>query len=74
MHSAFAIVLEVPSGALADALGRRRVILAGAVLTVLSLLAFALAQSVAAFMVSVALLATGRALIFRPRNRPSVPL
>lgn len=63
MHSAFAIVLEVPSGALADALGRRRVILAGAVLTVLSLLAFALAQSVAAFMVSVALLATGRALI-----------
>jgi hypothetical protein len=63
VHSAFAIVLEVPSGALADALGRRRVILAGAVLTVLSLLAFALAQSVAAFMVSVALLATGRALI-----------
>jgi MFS family permease len=63
VHSAFAIVLEVPSGALADALGRRRVLLAGAVLTALSLLAFALAQSVGAFMVSVALLATGRALI-----------
>jgi len=63
VHSAFAIVLEVPSGALADALGRRRVILAGAVLMALSMLAFALAQSVAAFMVSVALLASGRALI-----------
>jgi Major Facilitator Superfamily len=63
VHSAFAIVLEVPSGALADALGRRRVILAGALLTALSLLAFALAQSVASFMAAVALLATGRALI-----------
>lgn len=63
VHSAVAIVLEVPSGALADAIGRRRVMLTGALLTVLSLLAFAVAQSVGAFMASVALLAAGRALI-----------
>jgi MFS family permease len=63
VHSAVAIVLEVPSGALADALGRRRIMLAGAALTALSLFAFALAQGVAAFMLSVGLLAVGRALI-----------
>jgi MFS family permease len=63
VHSAVAIALEVPSGALADAIGRRRVLLAGASLTVLSLVTFALAQSVPAFMGSVALLAAGRALI-----------
>ena len=63
VHSAVAIMLEVPSGALADALGRRRIMLAGAALTTLSLLAFALAQDLAAFMASVGLLAAGRALI-----------
>ncbi len=63
VHSAVAIALEVPSGALADMVGRRRVLLAGASLTTLSLLIFAVADSVGTFMVSVGLLAAGRALI-----------
>jgi MFS family permease len=63
VHSAVAIVLEVPSGALADLAGRKRVLLVGAALTAGSLLTFAAAQGVAAFVASVALLATGRALI-----------
>src|SRR5215217_2876666 len=63
VHSAVLIALEVPSGALADSLGRRRVLLAGAALTAASLAAFAVAQSVPAFMASVAALGAGRALI-----------
>ena len=63
VHSAVAMALEVPSGALADTIGRRRVILAGAVLTAASLLIFAAAQALLAFMGSFALLAAGRALI-----------
>jgi len=63
VHSAVAIALEVPSGALADVVGRRRVLLAGASLTALSLLIFAVAGSIVAFMASVGLLAAGRALI-----------
>ena len=63
------IVLEVPSGALADFAGRRRVLLAGAALTAVSLLIFAVAQSVAAFAASVALLATA-ARSSRARSRP----
>jgi MFS family permease len=63
VHSAVAILLEVPSGVLADTLGRRRVLLAGAVLTAVSLALFAFAHSVAAFMASLAALAAGRALI-----------
>jgi MFS family permease len=63
VHSGVAIALEVPSGALADTIGRRRVLLAGALLTALSLVVFAVAQAVVAFMASVALLAAGRALI-----------
>ena len=63
VHSAVAIALEVPSGALADMVGRRRVLLAGAALTAVSLLIFAVAGSVGTFMLSVGLLAAGRALI-----------
>ena len=63
VHSAVLIVLEVPSGALADTFGRRRVLLVGAALTAASLGTFAVAQSVLAFMASVAALGTGRALI-----------
>jgi MFS family permease len=63
VHSAVAIVLEVPSGVLADTLGRRRVLLAGAALTAVSLAVFAFADSVPAFMASLAALAAGRALI-----------
>jgi hypothetical protein len=63
VHSAVLIALEVPSGALADTIGRRRVLLAGAVLTAASLLVFAAAQALLAFIASFALLAAGRALI-----------
>ena len=63
VHSAVLIVLEVPSGALADTFGRRRVLLVGAVLTAASLGTFAVAQSLPAFMASLAALGTGRALI-----------
>jgi MFS family permease len=63
VHSAILMVLEMPSGALADTIGRRRVLLAGAALTAASLLIFAAAQALLAFMASFALLAAGRALI-----------
>jgi hypothetical protein len=63
VHSAVLIVLEVPSGALADTFGRRRVLLVGAALTAASLGTFAVAQSLPAFMASLAALGTGRALI-----------
>jgi MFS family permease len=63
VHSAVAIALEVPSGALADLVGRRRVLLVGAALTAVSLLIFAVAQDIVAFMASAGLLAAGRALI-----------
>ena len=63
VHSGILIALEVPSGALADTIGRRRVLLAGAVLTAASLLTFAAAQALPAFIASFALLAAGRALI-----------
>jgi MFS family permease len=63
VHSGILIALEVPSGALADTIGRRRVLLAGAVLTAASLLIFAAAEALLAFIASFALLAAGRALI-----------
>ena len=63
VHSAVTMLLEVPSGALADTIGRRRVMLAGAALTAFSLLVFAAAQSIAAFAASTGLLAAGRAMI-----------
>lgn len=63
VHSAVAIALEVPSGALADMIGRRRVLLAGAALTAGSLLIFAIAGAIGSFIASAALLAAGRALI-----------
>src|SRR5215204_7360492 len=61
IHSAVLIALELPSGALADSLGRRRVLLVGAGLTAASLAAFAAAQSVPAFMALGAL--SGGALV-----------
>jgi MFS family permease len=63
VHSAVAVALEVPSGALADLVGRRRVLLAGAALSTASLLAFVPATGIAAFCGAIALLAAGRALI-----------
>jgi MFS family permease len=63
VHGAVALLLEVPSGVLADTLGRRRVLLAGAVLTAVSLAVFAFADALVAFIASLAALAAGRALI-----------
>jgi MFS family permease len=55
-------VLELPTGGLADALGRRPVYLAAAVLGVASALAYALAQSFWAFVVAGVLTGVFRAL------------
>jgi MFS family permease len=63
VHSAVALTLEVPSGVLADVVGRRLVMLGGAALTSASLLVFAVAADVAAFAAAIGLLAAGRALI-----------
>ncbi|HET8820937.1 MAG TPA: MFS transporter [Thermoleophilaceae bacterium] len=63
VHGAVALLLEVPSGVLADTLGRRRVLLAGAALTAVSLAVFAFADALVAFIGSLAALAAGRALI-----------
>jgi hypothetical protein len=63
VHSGVSILLEVPSGAFADTLGRRRVMLTGAALLGLSLAGFAFARSPIAFAASAAILAAGRALI-----------
>ena len=63
VHSGVAIAAEVPSGGLADALGRRPALLAGGVLTVAALLMFAVASAMAAFLAAVASLAVGRALM-----------
>ena len=63
VHSVFAIVFEVPSGGLADAIGRRATLVAGGLLTVASLATFAVASSIVAFMLATATLAIGRALM-----------
>jgi MFS family permease len=46
VHSAVLIAFEIPSGALADTIGRRPVLLVGAALTATSLGTFAIAQGV----------------------------
>jgi MFS family permease len=63
LHSAVAIVLEVPSGGLADAIGRRTTLLAGGVLTVVALGVYAVATVLAAYLLAAAALAAGRALM-----------
>jgi hypothetical protein len=63
VHSAVALTLELPSGALADIVGRRHVLLVGAALTTVSLLVFAVASDLVAFAAAIGLLAAGRALI-----------
>jgi MFS family permease len=57
VHGVVATVLEVPSGAVADAVGRKRTLLVGAGALVLSLTAFAFARDLAAFCAAEALLA-----------------
>jgi hypothetical protein len=63
VHSVVTLVLEVPSGALADAVGRRRALLAGAVAMTVALAVFAFAETALAFAASLASLAAGRALV-----------
>jgi MFS family permease len=63
VHSVVAIVLEVPSGGLADAVGRKSALVTGGALMLASLLVFAIATAIAAYMLAVAALAAGRALM-----------
>jgi MFS family permease len=63
IHGIVAAVLEVPSGAVADAIGRRTILLVGAALLAGSLTAFALARGMLLFGTSQALMAAGRAAI-----------
>src|SRR3954468_17296523 len=62
VHGAVVVVLELPTGGLADVLGRRPVVVAGAVLYLLSCLVFATATSFPGFLAGVLLLGLGRAL------------
>ncbi|MFR9673232.1 MFS transporter [Streptomyces sp. TR02-1] len=56
------LALEVPTGGLADSIGRRRMLLAASVASVVSLTVFALAQNVVALACAAALLGVYRAL------------
>src|SRR3954464_3405471 len=62
VHGAVVVVLELPTGGLADVLGRRPVVVAGAVLYLLSCLVFATATSFPAFLAAILLLGLGRTL------------
>lgn len=62
-HGITAAVLELPTGALADGLGRRRTLVAGGVTMTGALAVFAFATTLGGFVVAEALLAAGRALI-----------
>jgi MFS family permease len=55
-------VLELPTGGLADTIGRRGVLLAGGALTLASFVVFAVAGTLAAFVAGSFVFATGRAL------------
>lgn len=62
VHGLIVVTLELPTGGLADILGRRPVVVAGAALHLISCLQFATAHSFAAFLLGVLTLALGRAL------------
>lgn len=62
VHGLIVVALELPTGGLADILGRRPVVVAGAALHLISCLQFATAHSFAAFLLGVLTLAFGRAL------------
>lgn len=59
-------VLELPTGGLADVLGRKPVLLVAAGLHIASSLAFAAAESMAAFVGAICLMGAGRALLSGP--------
>jgi hypothetical protein len=62
VHGVLVVVLELPTGGLADVLGRRPVVVAGALLHVVSCLLFATATSFAGFLVGIVALGVGRVL------------
>jgi MFS family permease len=61
-HSLVALVLELPTGGLADAIGRRPVLVLSGLLQIAGLLLLASATSLALFMAAFALVGAGRAL------------
>ena len=62
VHAALVTVLELPTGGLADVLGRRPVVVAGALLHLASCVVYATATGFSGFLVGVLLLGVGRAL------------
>ena len=62
LHSVVVALLELPTGGLADALGRRPVLVASGLLHLASCLAYVTADTVAGFAVGTLLLGMGRAL------------
>lgn len=62
LHSAVIVVLEIPTGGLADAIGRKPTALLSQVVTLASTVAFLFAFSFALFALAAVLLGTGRAL------------
>ena len=62
VHGVVVTVLELPTGGLADVLGRRPVVVAGAVLHLVSCVIFATATSFPGFLAAILVLGVGRAL------------
>ena len=62
VHGAVVIALELPTGGLADVLGRRPVVVLGALLHLASCVLFATATGFPGFLAGVLLMAVGRAL------------
>ena len=62
VHGIVVIVLELPTGGLADVLGRRSVVVAGAALHLGSCLVFATATGFPGFLAGILLMGVGRAL------------
>jgi MFS family permease len=62
VHGIVAMALELPTGGLADVLGRRAVVVVGALLHLVSCVVTATASTFLGFLVGVLLLGTGRAL------------
>lgn len=62
VHGVVVTVLELPTGGLADVLGRRPVVVVGAVLHLVSCVLFATATSFPGFLAAIVVLGVGRAL------------
>ncbi len=62
VHGVVVVALELPTGGLADVLGRRPVILAGAVLHIAACVLFAVATSFPGFLLAILALGLGRTL------------